>query len=718
VRTGIDSYGGSGIGYGSALFDNVYINNEITAYDTFDSAPLDQTKWQNLEFVREISGGRLRLNVQADGSRTDATLRPSIQVTAYLEAKVLVESGSQVSSGASGIARIAGYYYNDSRGPGSGQPYDGNEGDAWVDNRITLDDTGNLRARCGIYRSDTPDPWGPGTTLFQQEFSTLIAFDTAYTLSIEFTGSQIIFKCNGETYQYDVATPMYPPSEGQHRQLRSRVYADPGESGYMKANFDDVYTGYTAEATYDATGTWVIAETDVENSCDPTVPPETFAATVTQTGNDVTMVDDEGETFTGTVSGSYYTLYGEILDQGEPMRLYVAFTLSSSTSGSGSYNWTWTDGVTWCDGGGKFTITKEPSCPDLYSWNGDEWENNGFIFARSHCPESESFQHRAVTHPVAAQGDTLTFKIKELDGEISYINSVGMYYKYTGDSANAWTELDLLSAIHNTAGDVSKALDEKDDERVDTVPGDEILLTYRLPSRDIEGATFKSVSSGYYLWSDLTYCQVLELGRGLEVRPGDTVILKAKINNMSTEELPDNAVVWFNVKGPDWSETKVASVSAAGLAPASPQWYSSDWSIPSNASAGTYSYDASIWIGETNITFGDYQECRLNVSSQSGGDSGASSPSAGGSSSGGGCFIASAAYGSALSNEVNVLKQFRDEYLLTRELGKIFVSAYYKYSPPLADYIAKHPVIRKIVRIGLYPIVGLSKWFVGENRSK
>ncbi|NIN51557.1 MAG: hypothetical protein GTO23_00075 [Nitrososphaeria archaeon] len=83
-----------------------------------------------------------------------------------------------------------------------------------------------------------------------------------------------------------------------------------------------------------------------------------------------------------------------------------------------------------------------------------------------------------------------------------------------------------------------------------------------------------------------------------------------------------------------------------------------------------------------------------------------------------GCFIATAAYGSALSNEVDVFKQFRDQYLLTNEFGRAFVSVYYRYSPTLAGYIAKHPMIRKIVRIGLYPVLRLSKWFVDENPSR
>jgi len=82
------------------------------------------------------------------------------------------------------------------------------------------------------------------------------------------------------------------------------------------------------------------------------------------------------------------------------------------------------------------------------------------------------------------------------------------------------------------------------------------------------------------------------------------------------------------------------------------------------------------------------------------------------------CFIATAAYGSPLCNEVNVFRKFRDKCLLPNELGKVFVAAYYRYSPPLADWIAKHPAMRRIVRIGLYPVLEMGKWFVGENPSE
>jgi len=79
-----------------------------------------------------------------------------------------------------------------------------------------------------------------------------------------------------------------------------------------------------------------------------------------------------------------------------------------------------------------------------------------------------------------------------------------------------------------------------------------------------------------------------------------------------------------------------------------------------------------------------------------------------GGGGGGGCFIATAAYGSLIEPHVKILRDFRDKILLTNSLGKGFVQAYYKYSPPIADFISKHDNLRMVVRISLLPVVGIS----------
>lgn len=75
---------------------------------------------------------------------------------------------------------------------------------------------------------------------------------------------------------------------------------------------------------------------------------------------------------------------------------------------------------------------------------------------------------------------------------------------------------------------------------------------------------------------------------------------------------------------------------------------------------------------------------------------------------GGGCFIATAAFGSELAAKVVLLKQFRDKFLLTNGPGTSFVNLYYRYSPPVAEFISRHDALRAAVRILLYPLIAVA----------
>ncbi|MHC4609961.1 MAG: FG-GAP repeat domain-containing protein [Planctomycetota bacterium] len=80
----------------------------------------------------------------------------------------------------------------------------------------------------------------------------------------------------------------------------------------------------------------------------------------------------------------------------------------------------------------------------------------------------------------------------------------------------------------------------------------------------------------------------------------------------------------------------------------------------------------------------------------------------GGGSSSGPCFIATAAYGSPMADEVAALRSFRDKYLLTNRAGCALVRAYYRHSPPFARFLASRGPLRAAVRFALAPICALA----------
>jgi len=74
-----------------------------------------------------------------------------------------------------------------------------------------------------------------------------------------------------------------------------------------------------------------------------------------------------------------------------------------------------------------------------------------------------------------------------------------------------------------------------------------------------------------------------------------------------------------------------------------------------------------------------------------------------------GCFIATAAYGTAMASELDVLRDFRDRELETNALGRRISDLYYSSGPTVADIIARSARMRAFVRKCLSPVVDALK---------
>ena len=89
--------------------------------------------------------------------------------------------------------------------------------------------------------------------------------------------------------------------------------------------------------------------------------------------------------------------------------------------------------------------------------------------------------------------------------------------------------------------------------------------------------------------------------------------------------------------------------------------------------------------------------------------------SGGGGGGGGGCFIATAAFGSALEPRVVTLREFRDRYLMPSFTGRAFVELYHLLSPPMAEAIAADEGLRAGVRAVLAPIADAADTALGAK---
>ena len=75
----------------------------------------------------------------------------------------------------------------------------------------------------------------------------------------------------------------------------------------------------------------------------------------------------------------------------------------------------------------------------------------------------------------------------------------------------------------------------------------------------------------------------------------------------------------------------------------------------------------------------------------------------------GGCLIATATYGSELATQVQLLREIRDNTMLSTGSGTAFMLAfnqfYYTFSPTIADWERQNPVFKEAVKLAITPMI-------------
>jgi len=113
---------------------------------------------------------------------------------------------------------------------------------------------------------------------------------------------------------------------------------------------------------------------------------------------------------------------------------------------------------------------------------------------------------------------------------------------------------------------------------------------------------------------------------------------------------------------------------------------------------GRYIFGQESSVSKNDLAFsiGSYSENDIGIKEVEGGD-------------GGGCLIATAAFGSELSPQVQFLREIRDNTVLQTESGTSFMAGfnqfYYSFSPAIADYERENPAFKEAVKLTLTPLL-------------
>jgi hypothetical protein len=131
--------------------------------------------------------------------------------------------------------------------------------------------------------------------------------------------------------------------------------------------------------------------------------------------------------------------------------------------------------------------------------------------------------------------------------------------------------------------------------------------------------------------------------------------------------------------------------------------------IPSSSESSSYDIIVNAKVNGEPVTELKKVSSQTSVSEPEAAPAMTSAPEQTQQSKGGGCLIATAAFGSEMSPQVQLLREIRDNTVLQTESGSAFMTGfnqfYYSFSPAIADYERENPVFKEAVKLTLTPLL-------------
>ena len=200
-----------------------------------------------------------------------------------------------------------------------------------------------------------------------------------------------------------------------------------------------------------------------------------------------------------------------------------------------------------------------------------------------------------------------------------------------------------------------------------------------------EGSIDEQIARGYV--SPLDFLQVENISR-------------SKI--FSNEFLPLNSIIQVMILSDEDLQVKSVNSNVIEKLQDLGDIQDSGWFFTSKAGQKIdaryiFGQESSVSKNDLAFSIGSYSENDIGIKEvEYGGDDG-------------GCLIATAAFGSELSPQVQFLREIRDNTVLQTESGSAFMAGfnqfYYSFSPAIADYERENLVFREAVKLTLTPLL-------------